>query len=149
MKDNPKSTEKASDTADLIFYEGKLRSLSEAGSLLVKNMIEDDLPKTPDYPTGQDPYKWLAQYYNKTVRGVTNWSYDWEGASGAKPTILDFFQLARITKSKRVINFIYNLVSDETPYAQADKYKELLKTIAKEMKDFANTVESLAGKIQK
>ena len=99
-----------------IFYEGKLRSISEAGALLVKSIIEEDLPQLPFFQPNEDPYKCVSAHFGKTVRAVTNWSYNWEGASGAKPTITDFFRLLRITRSKRAVNFICNLVSEETPY---------------------------------
>ncbi len=141
--------EKYDDDAlnEKVFFEGKYRTIGEAGAMLTKKIIEIDLPNTPGFPPGKDPYKLLAGIFGKSTRGISNWSYDWNSQSGAKPTILDFFNLIRLTKSRRILDFFADLTSDQTPYEQAEKYKELLVKIAGEMRNFSETILKLSKNI--
>ncbi|MCP3686038.1 MAG: hypothetical protein GY861_25615 [bacterium] len=129
-----------------IFYEGNMRTLSEAGALFMKKLIEEDLPNSDQSLSSVDPYKHVAEKLGKSYRRILYWSHDWDTEGGAKPTITDFLNILNLVKSKRVYEFINALVTDVPPEKQAEIHKEILLTISEEMEKFSKRVKDLAQK---
>jgi len=129
-----------------VFYEGNMRTLSEAGALFMKKIIEVDLPDSDQMLPGEDPYKHVAEKLGKSYRRILYWSHDWETEGGAKPTITDFLSILNLVKSKRVYEFINALVTDVPPEKQAEIHKEILLTISEEMEKFSKRIKELAQK---
>lgn len=129
-----------------VFYESNMRTLSEAGALFIKKIIEDDLPNSDPELSGVDPYKSLAEELGKSYRRVLYWTHDWETEAGAKPTLMDFLNILKLVKSKRIYEFINAIVSDIPPEKQAEIHKEILITISDEMEKFSIRVKELAQK---
>jgi len=129
-----------------VLFEGELKSHTEAGSLLVRQMIEVDLPKLPKFTEGMDPYKWLAPYFDKSERTIRAWTYDWEGPSGKKPTLQDFFLLIMLVGSNSIIPFFKVLGSHISPEQQLDEHNGLIKTIADHIQNLANDLYALSEK---
>ncbi len=128
----------------MIFYEGKTRTVTEAGALLIRHMIELDLNNAPEYNKSSDPYKWLADKMNKSDRAVRYWAIDWDSPGGAKPTIIDFINLMNITKSRRPLEFLGNLVSESTPEQQMNNHGNTMLKASGYIRELADTLEMLA-----
>lgn len=116
-----------------LFYSGKIRTMTEAGAMVVRRMIEEDLPNTKWFPKAVDPYEWLADIMKKSEKTIRGWTCDWSSSSGAKPTIVDFLNLIYITKSQRSIELIKGLLEDASPEELAKNHGNILKKIANDM----------------
>ena len=104
-----------------VLVEGEIKSYSEAGALLIKRMIEEDLPKSVYFPENEDPYKWLAGLTDKNERTLRGWAYDWNSPSGKKLTIQDFFRLVSVIGPGRSIELLENLGRQLTPEEQSQQ----------------------------
>jgi len=131
-----------------VLIEGDLKSYSEAGPLLVKRIIEEDLPESPYFQKGADPYKWLGALFGKTERGIRAWTYDWSGQSGSRPNVEDFFYLVSIAGSNRAVAFLNSIGSGITPKEQVKHYGNLIKTIADHIQELVDDLNGLAEKYE-
>ncbi len=131
-----------------VLFEGEVKSFSEAGALLIKRMIEEDLPKSSYCPDGVDPYKWLTSIMDKTERTIRGWAYDWDSPSGKKPTIHDFFCLISIIGSGRAYTLLKNLGSGLTPEEQSKQYGNMIKTVADHIRKLVEDLDELAQKYE-
>jgi len=129
-----------------VFYQNQMMTLSEAGALAMREMIEKDLPRTKHLPNGWDPYKWLAQHLRKSDTVIRRWTYDWESSSGAMPTIDSFFEIARLTNSKRILHFTENIIGN--PIEQADLFGNRITGMASIFRGFADQLEIMAGALK-
>ena len=127
-----------------VLFEGELKSYSEAGGLLVRQMIEDEVPNSPRFTQGMDPYKWLAPYLDKSERTLRAWTYDWESPSGKKPTIHDFFLLITVIGSSAVIPFFKVLGSQINPEQQLEEHNDLVRTVADHIQKLADDLYKLS-----
>jgi len=131
-----------------VLIEGELKSYSDAGALLIKRMIEEDLPESSFFQQGADPYKWLASLFGKTERAIRSWTYDWSGPSGSRPNVEDFFYLVSISGSYRAVALLNNIGSGITPKEQAKYYGNLIKTIATHIQELVDDLNELAEKYE-
>ena len=131
-----------------VIFEGELKSYGEAGALLIKRMIEEDLPESSLFQKGADPYRWLSSVFGKTDRTIRAWTYNWSGPSGAKPTIFDFFYLVSIAGSGRAIDLLSNMGSSITPEEQLKRYGNLINTIAVHIQELVDDLKGLAKKYE-
>ncbi len=127
-----------------VLFEGKEMTISEAGGLLVKRMIEEDLPNTNSFQVNMDPYKWLSDSIDKKERTIRSWTYDWDSASGATPTFMDLINLIKLTKSTRLVEIIESIVSDATIEEQEKNHGKMLKHAAIIVRDLAVQLDNLA-----
>ncbi|MCP4727419.1 MAG: hypothetical protein GY863_20445 [bacterium] len=127
-----------------VVFEGKRMTISEAGGLLVRRMIEEDLPNIKGFLTNADPYKWLSEAMDKTERTIRGWTYDWESSSGAAPSFSDLILLIKVTKSTRLVEIINSLVSEATIEEQEKNHGIMLKHAANIVRDLAGELDNLA-----
>ncbi len=138
------STSKKPDISTELFYEGKIRDLNEAGALLMRSLIEEDLISKPDFQEGVDPYSFLVDIFKKNERSIKAWTYDWESDSGTRPTIMDFLLLIKLTRSTRILEFMKLLITSDSPDEMAVQHSDLLQTMADHMRDLADKLEGLS-----
>lgn len=131
-----------------VVFEGEIKTFNEAGALLIKRMIEEDLVEFPFFPEGVDPYRWLASVFGKGERTLRYWAYDWSSPSGKRPTIYDFFCLISIVGSGRVISLMKNLGSGISPQEQLEDYGNIIKTVAGHIRKLADNLDELSEKNQ-
>lgn len=131
-----------------VLIEGELKSYGEAGALLIKRMIEEDLPESSFFHKGVDPYKWLASIFGKTERGIRSWTYDWSGVSGSRPNVEDFFYLVSIAGSDRAVALLKKIGSGITPEDQLRQYGNLIKTVADRIRKLADNLDTLSEKYE-
>ena len=125
-----------------IFYDGKARPIPEAGGLLFRHMIEQDLLNSPHFQTGEDSYRYIASCLNKHERSIRNWVCNWDAPGGARPTLIDFLLLVHITKSKRPIKLLKDLISDATPEQLKKNHDTTMLNIAEHIRGIADTIEN-------
>ena len=128
----------------LVFFESESRPLTEAGALVIRRIIEEDIVNIPDFPPGGDPYKWLSERLKKSERALRGWGYDWNGPSGFKPNLIDFLTLIYMSKSRRGIEFLEELIQDATPEQREKSHGNVLKKVAQHIKELADTIDNLA-----
>lgn len=129
-----------------VFYDSKIRELSNAASLIVRQMIEKDIQGYNNFSNSEETYKYLSGIFNKSVRTLRAWGTDWESSSGTQPTIMDFLRLVHITKSKRPIELLEQLISDASPEQAARNHNDLIKHLVERIRNFADTIEELSDK---
>jgi len=129
-----------------VFYEGEIRTFSEACEIVIQRMIELDLRNAPEFTPESDPYKWLASNMKKNIRVLRGWAYDWNSSSGMRPTLNDFLKIIYITKSRRAIELLEEIISNATPEQKARNHGDLLKQVAAGMRELADHIESIAEK---
>ncbi|MFC1728904.1 hypothetical protein ACFL6I_01090 [candidate division KSB1 bacterium] len=129
-----------------VHFDGQIRSISEAGALMIRYMIEEDLLNYPDFPQHMDPYRWLSARLNKNERTVRGWALDWSSPSGTKPTVIDLLMITHVTKSQRPLELFRDLTSDATPEQQEKNHGDLLRAMANHVRDLADTLDMLSHK---
>lgn len=134
--------------SNIIFYGGKERHLPEAAALIIRRMIEEDLVNTNWFPAAMDPYVWLSDVLHKSEKTIRGWTIDWTSSSGAKPTIIDFFNLIYLTRSQRPAELIQTLQADATPEELAKNHGDVLKNIAQHIIDVGEKVMSMVNEKQ-
>ena len=105
MQEEPKCT---------IVYKGQEMGLEEAGRLLLKEMIEKELPAIEEYTPGADPYIWLGNHLSLRSEVVKGWVYPPVKDEAESPPIDLFFYLIYLTKSEAAIQFFYELIGEES-----------------------------------
>ncbi len=116
----------------VVLYEGELRSYSEAGALLVRKMIEDELDGDYRVMSEGNVYTWLSGKLGKKTSTIRKWTYDWEEKSGSSIPILDFFKLVTLTKSKNALLFLEKLIG-ESLNDQVQEQTKVVESIGKEL----------------
>ncbi|MFC1477598.1 hypothetical protein ACFL6L_03920 [candidate division KSB1 bacterium] len=129
-----------------VHFELEERTLSEAGALLFRRMIEEDLPNAPDFPGKTDPYKWLSKKIGKSARLLRAWAYDWESPSGIRPNIIDFFNIIYLAKSQRPVELFEGIITDATAKQKLQNHGNLLKKIAVHIRELADTIDTISEK---
>jgi len=127
-----------------IFYDGQIRSVSEAGALIMRQMIEEDLIRVHDFPAKENPYRWLESKIYKSERTIRRWAYDWESPSGAQPTFADVLRLVHITKSSRLSELLKDILSGATPEELKHNHGNVIKKMAHHVRELADKLEELA-----
>ncbi len=129
-----------------VFYSSKTMKVSEAFSMVIRRMIEEDLPNSRFFDKGKDPYSWLASTLKKSEKTIRNWTFDWNTASGTMPTINDFLTLLYLTKSKRPVELLENITSDATPEEQEKNHGDTIIKVSRHIRDLADTLEKMYSK---
>jgi len=107
-----------------VFFNGKILTLRESVPILMRQIIEEDIPLLPDYEQNVNPYRFLSEKLTilKTravcESTIRNWCYE-KDIHGSCPTLEDFFLIIQITKSKRVLHYIGSLIDLKNPEEQA------------------------------
>jgi len=107
-----------------LFFNGKILTLRESIPILMRQVIEEDVPLLPDYDKNVNPYKFLSEklsIFKTRAIGestVRNWCYE-KDTFGACPALEDFFLIIQITKSKRILQFIGSLIDLKNSEEQA------------------------------
>lgn len=132
-------------TNSKLFYEGEIMSYHKAGSVLMRKMIEEDLPKNKKFSKNTDPYDWVAGSVGKKRSTVRAWAYDWSSSSGACPTIIDLFNLVHTIGGKRFYNFLQLLRPGHQPEDESVKYGNMIRMVAAHMRGLAEDLDTMSN----
>ena len=127
-----------------ILFEGKKMTITEAGGLLVRRMIEEDLPNTKEFQPHEDPYKRICEAMERSERTIRGWCYDWDSSSGSTPSFHDIMLLVNISKSTRILEIFESAVSEATIEEQEKNHGIMLKHAANIVRDLAGELDNLA-----
>ena len=107
-----------------LYFNGKILTLRESIPILMRQVIEEDVPLLPDYDKNVNPYRFLSEKLtdlkSRTVSesAIRSWCYE-KDSYGACPALEDFFLIIQITKSKRILQFIGSLIDLKNSEEQA------------------------------
>jgi len=133
------------DTNSKLFYEGEIMSYQKAGSVLIRKMIEEDLPKHKKLDKNENPYDWIANSVGKKRSTVRSWAYDWSTSSGASPTINDLFHLIHTIGTDRIYNFLQILKPGHQPEEESVKYGNMIRMVANHMRGLAEDLDTMSN----
>lgn len=114
-----------------VCYSGKPQKLSEACSMLIRKIIEEELIRLEVYDSALGPYDWLSYKTGKHSHTIRKWAFPWHSPSGARPSLQYFLFLAWISKSYHFIEFFEQII--DTPHIRDLHYRKKLDTFASEL----------------
>jgi len=108
MKNKNKNIENKNEIS--VFFESELRTASEAGAILVKIIIEEELIHNKVIPQNSNCYEWVSKYLGRSKSTIRKWTYDWNTKNGSPIPFIDLLKLASLSNSRSLLRFVETVV---------------------------------------